>query len=294
MRNKSPIFIIGNPRSGTTLIRLILTAHPAILIPPECGFVIWLKNKYADWNRYKNNDDFMVSMFLDDLFACKKFDTWLLDRAYIRSQIVANQPTDYADLCSVVYGAYGLSAGREFTVWGDKNNFYIDYINEILALYSKARFLHIVRDGRDVACSYREVMAANSNSPYAPKLHTDISDVALEWSMNVMKIELVMKALPRAQAMTIKYEDLVVDAQETLQRVCKWLDLIFEPEMLSFYIKNKESNLEPELTMDWKKRTVQPISDQTIGRYKYELNRDEILEFESVASKALKSFSYDL
>lgn len=294
MRNKNPIFIIGNPRSGTTLIRLILTSHPEILIPPECGFVIWLKEKYADWSLCKNNNDYMVSMFLDDLFSCKKFDTWLLDRAYINSQIVAKQPTDFADLCSIVYEAYGLSVGREFTVWGDKNNFYINHINEILALYRDARFLHIVRDGRDVACSCREVMAGKSNSPYRPKLHTDISDLALEWSTNVMKVDLVMKSLPSAQTMTIKYEDLVVDPQGILQRVCKWLDLKFEPLILSFYIKNKESNLEPELTMDWKKRTVQPISDQTIGRYKYELNRDEILEFESIASKALKSFSYDL
>ncbi|MEW6512980.1 MAG: sulfotransferase [Pseudomonadota bacterium] len=287
-----PLFIIGNPRSGTSMLRLILTSHTEVLIPPECGFIIWLQNKYADWHRADNNDPAKLSQFVEDLFSSKKFETWLLDKQAVENQITSRQPESYAELCGAVYGAFGQRIGKQFTVWGDKNNFHINHLTDLLALYSKARFLHIVRDGRDVACSYREVMALKSISPYAPKLNTAASDIALEWSNNVMKVDSFISLMPGDQVMTIRYEDLVLKSSETCQLICKWLGLSFEEEMLNFYQQNKDNQLEPDLTIDWKKRTLQPISGDTIGRYRNILNKEERIQFESVAAQALKKFCY--
>lgn len=291
-KSNSPLFIIGNPRSGTSLLRLILTSHSCILIPPECGFIIWLHEKYANWQITDNNDTIRVELFLNDLLACKKFDTWLLDRAIIEAQIHDNQPATYAELCCVVYSSFGLVAGKTLGIWGDKNNFHLNHLNELLNLYKNARFLHLVRDGRDVACSYREVMTAQSNSPYAPILETRIADIALEWSSNVMKIESFLSTMPSEAAMTIRYEDLVLTPSSIVMSICKWLSLPFETDMLNFHQQNKIKKLEPDLTIDWKKRTLQPISDATVKRYAGLLSNEEQDEFLAVATGALRRFSY--
>jgi len=287
-----PMFIIGSPRSGTSLLRLVMTTHSQILIPPECGFIIWLQKKYADWNVSYNSDPVRVGGFLVDLFASKKFDTWLMDKDVIETQIALHKPASFAELCAVVYLAFGALTGKDFSVWGDKNNFYLNHIAKLQQLYDGARFLHIVRDGRDVACSYREVMSANSSSPYAPKLDTEISRIATEWSDNVTKVDSLLAAMPREAAMTIRYEDLVGSPRQTISIVCNWLGVKFEGEMLNFHQQNVKNKLEPELTLDWKKRTLKPISDDTVGRYARLLNEEELNRFLGIAEPALLKFSY--
>ncbi|MDE2234040.1 MAG: sulfotransferase, partial [Gammaproteobacteria bacterium] len=49
VQSPEPFFVIGSPRSGTTLLRLILTSHPQIVVPPECGFVTWLYPTFGEW-----------------------------------------------------------------------------------------------------------------------------------------------------------------------------------------------------------------------------------------------------
>lgn len=287
-----PVFIIGNPRSGTSLLRLILTTHPQILIPPECGFIIWLRQQYGTWEESDNQNSLKIEAFLDDLFACKKFSTWFLEREAIREQIIYGKPSTYSKLCSIIYFVYGLSINKSFSVWGDKNNFHLNYLSELMSLYPKARVLHIVRDGRDIACSYREVMEKKYKSPYAPKLETDISKIAEEWSSNVIKVDEFMHTLSDGKGKTIKYEDLVSIPQSTIKDVCEWLGVQFESVMLEYYQQNKQKKLEPELTIGWKKRTLQPISSNTVRRYSRMLSEKEIKVFETVASVALHRFLY--
>ena len=289
---QNPLIIIGGPRSGTSLLRLIINAHSDVLVPPECGFIIWLYPRYSEWNVVNSNDPTKVAAFVDDLLGCKKMDTWQLDRTDVAKHIQSLQPENYADLCGTVYLAYATRMGRKVQGWGDKNNFHIHHLDELRSIYEDARFLHIVRDGRDVACSYREVMNSSSDSPYAPVLETDIDGIAAEWSGNVMKVDSFVKLLPPEKGTTIRYEDLVSDPSKVVAELCRWLELLFEPEMLLFYKGNRARNLEPRITLDWKKRTLGPISSNTVGRYKKLLNDEEISRFNDIAAIALRKFDY--
>ena len=291
-KSGSPLFIIGSPRSGTSLLRLILTSHSQILIPPECGFIIWLHRRYADWQLTDNDTQSRLGSFLDDLFLCKKYDTWMLDRSIIEEQIALHRPENYAELCAVIYIAFGIKSRKRCVIWGDKNNFHLNHLEELHCLYKNARFLHIVRDGRDVACSYREVMVAKSNSPYAPNLETNITNIALEWSANVMKIDSFISLKQQESCMTIRYEDLVLQPISSVKNICGWLGMPYEAGMLDYYKHNKNKKIEPDLTMDWKMRTLQPISDDTVGRYANLLSNKEQEEFSTVAARALRRFSY--
>lgn len=292
MRKDAPLFVIGSPRSGTSLIRLVLTCHPQILIPPECGFIIWLRKKYGNWNVGENNKRAKLNSFIHDLFQCKKFDTWLLSEEDVKKNILANQPSNYADLCGTVYLTYGFSIQKTCALWGDKNNFYLNHLEELRCLYKKAHFLHIVRDGRDVACSYREVMSSRSKSPYKPNLPLEIQEIAEEWKNNVTKIDSFISSIPDRYSMTVSYEKLTSHPSIVIKNICDWLELPFFPEMLDFYLKNNQNKLEPDLTIDWKKRTLQPINSDTVGRYQNVLTINEQEEFARFAESALKKFSY--
>ncbi|MCK5716023.1 MAG: sulfotransferase [Thiomargarita sp.] len=131
-----------------------------------------------------------------------------------------------------------------------------------------------------------------SKSPYAPNLQTEILEIAKEWDGNIKKIDSFMISLSTTKAMTIKYEKLVSHPSKTMTEVCDWLGVLFEDNMLNFYKANKNKSLEPKLTMDWKKRTLNPISNETVGRYAQMLSKKEISEFEELTVETLKLHQY--
>jgi len=269
-----------------------MASHSEIFIPPECGFIIWLQNTYGAWEKKDNNNIVKLDAFIDELFECKKMDTWKLNKTDVKEKILANQPMNYAELCAVIYITYAISIEKETSIWGDKNNYYLNHLPELLELYKTGKFLHIVRDGRDVACSCREVMDAKTDSPYAPKLDTNIEDIAKQWSNDVSKIDIFVAQLSDNNSMTIKYEDLVSEPEATVRKICKWLSIPFEASVTDFYKENKEKKLEPDMTLDWKKRTLEPISSKTVGRYSRLLSEDEQHDFCTTAYDMLKKFGY--
>ena len=289
-----PLFVIGNPRSGTSMLRLMLTCHRSIIVPPECGFILWLETAHGNWTANDADDTASVASFVHDLLDCRKFDTWGLNGEMITQAIVNTRPTNYASLCACVVSAYALSQGRTPGIWGDKNNFHISRIVDLHRLFPAARFLHIVRDGRDVACSYRSVMETGSDSPYAPRLATTMTEIAREWSSNVDMAEKTLSDFPPEQHATVTYENLASHPESTLEKICAWLELPFDPEMLNFHSINKAYQLEPASTMDWKARTMKPVSSDTVGQYATVLNNAEIEEFERVAGPTLHSLGYIL
>ena len=128
MQNYSSHFILGNPRSGTSLFRIILQQHPEIVAPPECGFSQWWLEKYHDWKEVDNNSN-RLSEFLTDLLGSKKIETWELSKEKIEGIILNEQPSNYSDLVACIYFSYEDSyTGIKNIV--DKNNYYINHIPE--------------------------------------------------------------------------------------------------------------------------------------------------------------------
>ena len=74
----NPFFILGNPRSGTTLLRLMLDAHPKMTVPPECGFIVWFYDKYKSWSD-SDKSTLNIQMFIEDLQTAKKISSTIDD-----------------------------------------------------------------------------------------------------------------------------------------------------------------------------------------------------------------------
>jgi hypothetical protein len=272
----------------------MLTNHSKIVVPPECGFIVWLYERYREWSPEDAADPVYRSQYLDDLASCKKFDTWSLNKSHLEIVLAQQLPADYAALSATIYMAFAEQQGKRAMVWGDKNNFYTNYLPTLEAIYPEARFIHIVRDGRDVACSYREVMQSGSTSPYAPNLATDVNEIAIEWSANVLRVDKFLSDIAASRRLLIRYEDMVSDTKNVVEGLCRWLEVPVEDAMLAPHVLNKKMHLEPELTLDWKMRTLEPISADSVGRYRELLPAREQEAFADLAGAALKKYGYEL
>jgi hypothetical protein len=288
MTYPQPFFILGNPRSGTTLLRLILAAHTKLSVPPECGFLVWWYPKFKDWNVTASTNELCVEGYLKNLKTSRKIETWDLDYTALYNLIIASKPNNYAELSSLVYISYSLQQGKSISLWGDKNNHYLNYLETLHTLYPNAYFIHLVRDGRDVACSYRALNHLNTQSPYKPQLPYSIKEIAQEWSLNILKTGTFLEQLTPDRKLIITYEDLIEHPQKKAKEICLFFGIDFEPAMLNYYITTKE----PKAFIEWKRKTLLPPDPSNKNVYLTDLSDKDISDFNQIAGNTLKLYGY--
>jgi hypothetical protein len=198
------------------------------------------------------------------------------------------RPDNYARLVECVYLAFASQFKPTAKYWGDKNNFHMTHVDELADMFPTSRFVHIIRDVRDVACSYRELETLKSDSPYRPALPGLADEIANEWNTNVSAVVNSFATLSDERTLTVRYEDLVSLTRETLIDLCQFLMIPFRKEMLDFY----QQDLEPGQTIDWKKLTQSPISGSRVGRFKKTLGQDDVEYFQNNCERHLKQFGY--
>lgn len=269
----------------------MLNSHKNIIIPPECGFAVWWYKKYCHWNAKFLHDHNLLTVFLEDFRSSRKIETWNLDYNKLRDFIINRKPESYSKLISLIYEFYGLSLRRKFTRWGDKNNFHLNHITLIRKIFPDSYFIHIVRDGRDVACSYIELNGKKIISKYAPKLPNNITDIALDWLTNIETIRTSFEAINWQNVIEIKYEELVINTESVLEKICTFIDEQYDIGMLAYHEKQND---EPKEFLQWKENiSNKPIRSQ-VGIYKKELSNQDIDTFNSIVSHVLKLYKYEI
>lgn len=277
--SKKHLFVIGNPRSGTTLFRIMLNSHSKMTIPPECGFIHWWYEKYKSWDKKSS-----ISEFVTDLKSSKKIETWGLDFSDLERFLEDEVPQDYEELVFRVIEFYGQSKLNKADqhILGDKNNYYIKHLKEIKEISPEAFFIFLIRDPKAVFSSYKGIQKLKTDSNYKPELSLDVVDFIDEWLKNHKNILNFINGLKKDKFLIVNYEQLVVNTEDDLKRTSKFLDLNFEPGMLTYY----KTNDEPNGLLDWKQKTLQPPDPSSIILYKETLTQDEIFKIE-VQTKSL-------
>ncbi|MGH2952033.1 MAG: sulfotransferase family protein, partial [Solirubrobacterales bacterium] len=138
-------FVVGVGRSGTTLLRLMLDAHPRLAIPPETHFLPELIAQA----RQRVPADELVS----EIVAARNWDDFGLDAGALRGRVAALDDARAAPVLRAFYSLYAERQGKQR--WGDKTPIYVKRMRLISAVLPEARFVHLIRDGRDVALSRR-------------------------------------------------------------------------------------------------------------------------------------------
>lgn len=293
MIDSQPFFILANPRSGSSLLRIVCESHSNITVPPESGFLEWWYTKYKNWNLTDSSTASNIEEFCKDLKSSKKFETYNFDFSFFKEKIVEEQPANYSQLISLVYISFGIRNGKNILVWGDKNNYYIGKTRLLAHLFPEAKYIHLIRDGRDVATSYKALKYLKSTSKYAPTLASKIEEIAIEWNLNNKNLNLFFESISAKNILVVRYEDLILNLKNESKRISTFLNVPYDKNMENYYSINLKKGLEPDETLDWKKKTLEKPDASNIGKYKHLLTKEEIITFNTIAKESLIKFNYE-
>ena len=221
-------FVVGRPRSGTTLLRMLFDAHPDVTFPPECQFIVNLYPKYKNVNPWTEED--LIS-FYDDLCNQWLFDTWKMDKNKLKENLLEYAGNhSYGTICKVVYMTYNsLFDKKEIKLIGDKNPGYAIYTKLLLRIFPEAKFIHIVRDYRDNFVSIKNV---DFELPIP-------SIVVQKWKYFFKKFRKDSKLNP-ARYYTINYENLATNPSTEFEALCQFAGASFDNSVFNFYSKKDE------------------------------------------------------
>ncbi len=272
--SSDPFFIVGAQRSGTTLLRLILNSHSEIAIPEEGTF--WmplLENRYA---RGMLRGTFLekVVRYLENN---PQLELWATDFQEVWSDLKKRQSITLRELMEALYGFYARKEKK--SIWGDKTPSFFRKIEVLKSIFPEARFIHIVRDGRDVFESWRTMDPA-MNNPAA---------IALDWSFKVRCIQSSFARLEGGATYLLRYEDLISRPEECVRDVCSFLGVDFQAQMLQFF-----QNSHTYIGRHHSKLIFRPIEPENREKWKRLLHDREKACFSILAGKWLRRFGYEV
>jgi hypothetical protein len=209
-----PFFIVGCPRSGTTLLRLMLDAHPRLAVPRESHWVVGLpRSRFGRLSRPRT---------LDEALADQRVRRWDVDPNVLREETRGARPSTYPELVSAVFSAYAAAHGK--ARWGDKTPPYVTFLPQLDRWFPDAQFVHIIRDGRQVATSLIE-------HRWGPR--TAVKG-GFWWRRMVTAGRRDGSRLTGDRYLELRLEDLVADPDGALRRVCAFLGEDYAAEMLDY------------------------------------------------------------
>jgi hypothetical protein len=283
-------FLVGAPRSGTTLLRFMLDAHPALAIPPETGFLAGAAELVSDACDARER---LFRLVTTSPPAAPSWPDFGLDSNEFRQRLGAIEPFDIAEGFRAFYRMYAERQGKPR--YGDKTPGYCEHIGVIERILPESRFVHIIRDGRDTALSLRPLWFAPGR---------DMKTLALFWRQ---RVESGRAAGARARAyLEVRYENLVRDPRSVLEPVCAFLELDFDPAMLRYWERTPERLKEHrtrylldgsvavthEQRLEQQRLTMQPPIPARIARWKVEMTAAEQAEFLESAGDTLQALGY--
>ena len=183
-RSSTPqFFVVGVQRSGTTMLGRMLDNHPDLAVPHEPRFIsdLWRRrSRYGRDSRVERPD-----VFLDDLGSLPRFLRWKLPVSAVRTELERFPSPTFGDAIEAVFMAHAHRAGKPR--WAGKAPQYVDDIPLLARMFPRAVFVHLIRDGRDVALS----------SLALEHMHAHAATVAYVWSRSVRRARVAGSRLAR-------------------------------------------------------------------------------------------------
>jgi len=271
--NTAPFFLIGAQRSGTTLLRLILNAHSQIAIPEEGTFLIPLLKKRNLRNPISGP---ALSALVSYLSLNPQLKLWACDLEAYLAELAEKDEISLGRLIEDLYSIYARQNGK--SIWGDKTPPFFRKVDIFHSLFPQARFIHIVRDGRDVFDSWRKIDRTKGN----------VSTIALDWCFKLSRIEKSFSRIPEANRMILRYEDLLQRTEESVRSVCRLLDIDYQAGMMEFHRSSHKY-----IGTHHSKLIFRPVNSKNVKKWKKNLTPREIRSFTLIAGRTLRKYGYE-
>jgi hypothetical protein len=269
-------FIVARGRSGTTLLRAMLDTHPDMAIPNESHFVVQLARRRS---RYETASGFQVRRFTSDLLDHWAFKRWGLPADDVIAAYEVAPPTDCASAIRTLYAAYANHHGK--SRYGDKTPSYVMNIDLLAAMFAEARFVHLIRDGRNVAMSYLDADFGSKT----------LGQAALYWGRFVRAGRAAGARLGSTRYLEVRYEDLVEQPERVLGEVCAFVGLTYDPSMLRYYERAGSLDSQTALTSHHPNLFKPPTAG--MRDWRRDLPPHKVAVFEALAGDLLDELGYE-
>lgn len=270
---RHPIFVVGMPRSGTTLLSAMLDAHSQIAISPETHFYTRCQpsapspsSRLAEtWERLRQQPGVQDMGFSEDELQ----DVW---------QTVRGRPAAAPrDLLRGLLSAY--AGRRDAEAWGEKTPDHLAHVPAILDDFPRAVVLAIVRDPRDVCLSLRGL----------PWNHDSLPESAWKWRRYARRTERYAETLP-SRFREVRYERLLEAPEALLRDLLGWIGAPFERAVLEFY--RQGDGPADETREPWKEKTARPLDPENKEKWRDRMGSAERWVVQVITGRYLRRKGY--
>jgi hypothetical protein len=272
------IFLVGEQRSGSNLLRLMISNSHEIAAPhpphilQRISPIVPVDQPLSD-SRFNQLVDIVCELVEKN--PVPWLHTSLTNREEVKSR--CREKTVIA-----IYGAvmdiYGES--NKATAWMCKSMQNIRWADSLNAYFKNNKYIFLHRDGRDVALSFSKAVIGEKHIYFIAQQWAELQRLCLE----------TQKKIGDSRFHSVSYVDLTENTEDTLRSVCTFLQIEFKPEMMDFYQSEEARNTADASTL-WENVT-KPIIHKNFNKFLRELSEEQIRIFESVAGNELDALGY--
>lgn len=254
----------------------MLDSHPDVAVPPEAYFVATTIRRAA---RYSTGGQFDLERLLGDITAEVSFADWRLGAEALAQVRADPPPATVTETITRLYRAY--SSAQDKPLCADRTPSNVLEIELLARWYPAARFIHLVRDGRDVVPSVVTM-------DFGPD---DLASAALFWKRRVLAGRADGARLGPDRYLEVRYEDLVADPEETLRGLCAFAGIEFDPAMLEYH--RRAGELIDGLRRPDHVQGVRQPPTPGLRDWRATMAPHDVVLFEALAGDALDAFDYE-
>ncbi|HVW02341.1 MAG TPA: sulfotransferase [Planctomycetaceae bacterium] len=269
-----PAFIVGCPRSGTTLLASLCDRHSRLAATPETHF--FSKSAFRRMCSERGSKQFDTRR-LAPLFVESQYTRDLeLSSQDLLAQL-GEREIDLAEFLNTTLSTYAHARGK--AGWIEKTPEHLLFADRIFEWYPQARMICIVRDGRDVALSLKKL----------PWSITPVRHYAALWVQSAKALAKVTERWPE-NLLTIRYESLLVSPVETMTEVMRFLGLEFEPQQLD---PSLGTGIVPDWEMVLKRNVFGEIDPSRAFAWKKTATPKQLRAMHSMMGPCLDQLGYE-
>jgi hypothetical protein len=229
------LFIVGCARSGTTLLQRLLNAHPELAVVHETHWIPAFWRERTGLTAEGTVTRELLPRLLGHERFRKRFGKAGIGQKELRGLLKTGRPMTYARFVSGLFDLYGRLQGKPLV--GDKTPRYVQNMATLHGLWPGARFVHLIRDGRDVCLSalHWKEKAARLASRFSTWGEHAVATAAVWWEWRVRLGREAGESLGPGRYYELRYEALVSQPADECARLCAFLGVPYDEQMLRFH-----------------------------------------------------------
>jgi Sulfotransferase family len=273
-----PVMIGGCPRSGTTLLRTMLHAHPELAIPRETRFVLesWARRRrFGDLREQQNRRRLARWIFMRKKTDADRLG---LDPGVAVERLLAAPPT-LGSLLAECFVMFAEKHGKPR--WGDKRPMYASRVAAVFDLFPSAHFINVVRDPRACIASLRKLNWYDGSIVPSVEL----------WERSVLAMDALRPKLAADQLLDIQYEELVLDPEATLTKVVAFIAAAGDEQALAQMMRYYE--VKETRSQRYHSNLERPLDASRVSGWSESLSREEVAFIEEETAPLMERWGYE-